>query len=235
MVVDDEVEMSPETLDAEPESQLNHTNLFVKNNLNEPEEITDIANTGVSAKKRKHDEESSRESLPPKKRVLRSRSTSTSFLSSNDMEELEEEDLQKEDEKRKHDEENSGMGLPPRKRVSRGRSRSTRLMSSNDMEDEDVKEAHEKGEYVKLSQKCKVSICPLWSRWNLNPEFILNEVNRVIRIRLAELKSDVGHLNRKITKYHSEHVMEMEVAKEREIWLTEQVNTFSISQNSFND
>ena len=122
VVVEDEVEMSPETLDAEPESQLNHTNLFVKNNLNEPEEITDIANTGVSAKKRKHDEESSRESLPPKKRVLRSRSTSTSFLSSNDMEELEEEDLQKEDEKRKHDEENSRMALPPRRRVSRGRS-----------------------------------------------------------------------------------------------------------------
>ena len=152
MVVEDEVEMSPETLDAEPESQLNHTNLFVKNNLNEPEEITDIANTGVSAKKRKHDEESSRESLQPQKRVLRSRSTITSFL------------------------------------------------SSNDMEDEDVKEAHEKGEYVKLSQKCKVSICPLWSRWNLNPEFILNEVNRVIRIRLAELKSDVGHSTIKIHK-----------------------------------
>ena len=39
VVVDDEVEKSPETLNAEPESQLNHTNLFVKNNLNEAEEI----------------------------------------------------------------------------------------------------------------------------------------------------------------------------------------------------
>merc|ERR1712062_204359 len=118
VVVDDEVEMSPETLNAEPESQLNHTNLFEKNNLNEPEEITDIANTGVFAKKRKHEEERSREGLPPKKRVLRSRSRSrsTSLLSSNDREELEDEDLQKEDEEQKHDEENSREGLPPNKR-----------------------------------------------------------------------------------------------------------------------
>ena len=47
MVVDDEVEKSPETLNAEPESQLNHTNLFVKNNLNEEnnEAGPDIAST----------------------------------------------------------------------------------------------------------------------------------------------------------------------------------------------
>ena len=196
MVVDDEVEKSPETLNAEPESQLNHTNLFVKNNLNEEnnEAGPDIASTSVSAKKRKHDEENSRECLPPKKRVSRNRSRSRSLLSSNDMEELEDEDEKK----------------------------------------EEVKKAHEKGEYVKLNQKCQVSICPLLSRWNLNPVFMYNEINRVIRIRLAELKSDVGHLNSKITKCNGEHVMEKEVAKEREISLTEQVNTFS-SHNSFND
>ena len=47
VVVDDEVEKSPETLNAEPESQLNHTNLFVKNNLNEEnnEAGPDIAST----------------------------------------------------------------------------------------------------------------------------------------------------------------------------------------------
>ena len=192
-VVDDEVEKSPETLNAEPESQLNHTNMFVKNNLNEEynEAGPDIASTSVCAEKRKHDEENSREDLPPKKRVSRnrSRSRSKSLLSSNDMEELEDEDEKKE-------------------------------------------EAHEKGKYVKLNQKCQVSICPLLSRWNLNPVFMYNEINRVIRIRLAELKSEVGHLNSQITKGNGEHVMEMEVAKEREISLTEQVNTFN-SHNSF--
>ena len=92
MVVDDEVEKSPETLNAEPESQLNHTNLFVKNNLNEEnnEAGPDIASTSVSAEKRKHDEENSKEGFPPKKRVSRSRSRSP--LSSNDIEELEFED-----------------------------------------------------------------------------------------------------------------------------------------------
>ena len=194
MVVDDEVEKSPETLNAEPESQLNHTNMFVKNNLNEEynEAGPDIASTSVCAEKRKHDEENSREGLPLKKRVSRSRSRS--LLSSNDMEELEDEDEKK----------------------------------------EEVKKAHEKGEYVKLNQKCQVSICPLLSRWNLNPVFMYNEINRVIRIRLAELKSEVGHLNSEITKGNREHVMEMEVAKEKEISLTEQVTTFS-SHNSFND
>ena len=176
-VVDDEVEKSPETPNAEPESQLNHTNMFVKNNLNEEhnEAGPDIAST----EKRKHDEENSRECLPPKKRVSRnrSRSRSKSLLSSNDMEELEDEDEKKE-------------------------------------------EAHEKGKYVKLNQKCQVSICPLLSRWNLNPVFMYNEINRVIRIRLAELKSER-------TKCIGDHLMEMEVAKEREISLTEQVNTFS--------
>ena len=193
MVVDDEVEKSPETLNAEPESQLNHTNLFVKNNLNEEnnEAGPDIASTSVSAEKRKHDEENSREGLPPMKRVSRnrsrSRSRSRSLLSSNDIEELEDEDEKK----------------------------------------EEGKEAHAKGEYVKLNQKCQVSIRPLWPRWNLDPVFILNEVNRVMRIRLAELKSEFGHFNRKITKCNREHLMEMEIAKEREISLTEQVNTFS--------
>ena len=89
VVVDDEVEKSPETLNAEPESQLNQTNLFVKNNLNEEnnEAGPDIASTSVSAEKRKHDEENSREGLPPKKRVSRnrSRSRSRSLLSSNDV------------------------------------------------------------------------------------------------------------------------------------------------------
>ena len=190
-VVDDEVEKSPETLNAEPESQLNHTNMFVKCNLNE--EYNEAGPDIASTEKRKHDEENSREGLPPKKRVSRnrSRSRSKSLLSSNDMEELEDEDEKKE-------------------------------------------EAHEKGEYVKLNQKCQVNICPLLSRWNLNPVFMYNEINRVIRIRLAELKSEVGHLNSEITKGNGEHVMEMEVAKEREILLTEQVTTFS-SHNSFND
>ena len=186
VVVDDEVEKSPETLNAEPESQLNHTNLFVKNNLNEEnnEAGPDIASTSVSAEKRKHDEENSREGLPPMKRVSRnrsrSRSRSRSLLSSNDIEELEDEDEKK----------------------------------------EEGKEAHAKGEYVKLNQKCQVSIRPLLPRWNLNPVFMINEVNRVIRIRLAELKSE-------LTKCNREHVMEMEVAKKRTIWLAEQVNTFS--------
>ena len=175
--VEDEVEISPATLNTEPVSQLNHTNLFVKNNLNEAEEITDIASTSVSAEKRKHDEENSKEGFPPKKRVSRSRSRSP--LSSNDIEELEFEDGKKEETD------------------------------------------------VKLNQKCQVSIRPLWPRWNLDPVFILNEVNRVMRIRLAELKSEFGHLNRKITKCNREHLMEMEIAKEREISLTEQVNTFS--------
>ena len=171
--VEDEVEISPATLNTEPVSQLNHTNLFVKNNLNEAEEITDIASTSVSAEKRKHDEENSKEGFPPKKRVSRSRSRSP--LSSNDIEELEFEDGKKE-------------------------------------------EAEETD--VKLNQKCQVSIRPLLPRWNLNPVFMINEVNRVIRIRLAELKS-------KLTKCNREHVMEMEVAKKRTIWLAEQVNTFS--------
>jgi len=165
---------------------LNHTNLFAKNNLNEAEEITDIANTGVSAEKRKHDDENSREGSPPKKRVSRSRSRSKSLLSSNDIDELEFEDGKKE-------------------------------------EAEEPEEADAKGEDVKLNQKCQVSIRPLWSSWNINPAFMLEETNKVIRIRLAELKSDFGHLNSKFTKYNSEHVMEMEAVKEREIWLTEQL------------
>ena len=107
-------------------------------------------------------------------------------------------------------------------------SRSRNLQSSNDteeLEDEDekkeeVKEAHVKREYVKLNQKCQVSIRPLLPRWNLNPVFMINEVNRVIRIRLAELKSE-------LTKCKGDHLMEMELVKERKIWLAEQVNTFS--------
>ena len=184
MVVEDEVEKSPETLNVEPESQLNHTNLFVQNNLNEEknEAGPDIASTSVPAEKRKHDEENSREGLPPKKRVSRnrSRSRSRSLLSSNDIEELEDEDEKK----------------------------------------EEGKEAHAKGEYVKLNQKCQVSIRPLLPRWNLNPVFMINEVSRVIRIRLAELKSE-------LTKCKRDHLMEMELAKERKIWLAEQVNTFN--------
>ena len=111
---------------------------------------------------------------------------------------------------------------------NRSRSRSRSLLSSNDieeLEDEDEKkgegkEAHAKGEYVKLNQKCQVSIRPLLPRWNLNPVFMINEVNRVIRIRLAELKSE-------LTKCKGDHLMEMELVKERKIWLAEQVNTFS--------
>ena len=185
MVVDDEVEKSPETLNAEPESQLNHTNLFVKNNLNEEnnEAGPDIASTSVSAEKRKHDEENSRESSPLKKRVSRSRSRSKSLLSSNDIDELEFEDGKKE-------------------------------------EAEEPEEADAKGEDVKLNQKCQVSIRPLWSSWNINPAFMLEETNRVIRIRLAESKSE-------LTKCKGDHLMEMELVKERKIWLAEQVNTFS--------
>ena len=109
--------------------------------------------------------------------------------------------------------------------MSRSRSRSP--LSSNDIEELEFEDGKKEETDVKLNQKCQVSIRPLWPRWNLDPVFILNEVNRVMRIRLAELKSEFGHFNRKITKYNSEHLMEMEIAKEREISLTEQVNTFS--------
>ena len=85
--VDDEVEMSPRTINDELESQLN---LFVKSDLKEQnnEAGPDINSNSVCAEKRQHGE-NSRESLPPKKRLSRKRSRS--LLSSNGikMEELE--------------------------------------------------------------------------------------------------------------------------------------------------
>ena len=85
--VDDEVEMSPKTINDELESQLN---LFVTSDLKEQnnEAGPDITSNSVCAEKRQHGE-NSRESLPPKKRLSRKRSRS--LLSSNGikMEELE--------------------------------------------------------------------------------------------------------------------------------------------------
>ena len=85
--VDDEVEMSPRTINDEPESQLN---LFVTSDLKEQnnEAGPDIISNSVCAEKRQHGE-NSRESLPPKKRLSRKRSRN--LLSSSDikMEELE--------------------------------------------------------------------------------------------------------------------------------------------------
>ena len=85
--VDDEVEMSPKTINDELESQLN---LFVTSDLKEQnnEAGPDITSNSVCTEKRQHGE-NSRESLPPKKRLSRKRSRN--LLSSSDikMEELE--------------------------------------------------------------------------------------------------------------------------------------------------
>ena len=82
--VDDEVEMSPRTINDELESQLN---LLVESDIKEQnnEAGPDITSNSVCAEKRQH-EENSRESLPLKKR-----NRSRSLLSSNGskMEELE--------------------------------------------------------------------------------------------------------------------------------------------------
>ena len=85
--VDDEVEMSPRTINDELESQLN---LFVTSDLKEQDNEAgpDITSNSVCTEKRQHGE-NSRESLPPKKRLSRKRSRS--LLSSNGikMDELE--------------------------------------------------------------------------------------------------------------------------------------------------
>ena len=85
--VDDEVEMSPRTINSnyELESQLN---LFVKSDLKDKNNKAgcDITSNSVSAEKRQHGE-NLRESLPQKKRLSRSRSLPYSNVSN--MEELE--------------------------------------------------------------------------------------------------------------------------------------------------
>ena len=79
--VDDEVEMSPRTINYELESQLN---LFVKSDLKDKNNKagSDITSNSVSAEKRQHGE-NLRESLHPKKRLSRL------FSNVSNMEELE--------------------------------------------------------------------------------------------------------------------------------------------------
>ena len=197
VVVDDEVEMSPETLNAEPESQLNQTNLFVKNNLNEEnnEAGPDIASTSVSAEKRKHDEENSREGLPPKKRVSRSRSLSFSNVSN--MEELE----------NLHNNEYSDDDI-------------TVVHKTLEYEkEEDVR--------LNQRCKVNIYPLEIWmwNSYSVHPTLVYKEINRVMKIRLRQRERKSEKLQSENEHLNSELKMVKEVAIEREISLSEQVRT----------
>ena len=193
--VDDEVEMSPRTINSnyELESQLN---LFVKSDLKDQNNKAgpDITSNSVSAEKRQHGE-NLREGLPPKKRVSRSRSLLFSNVSN--MEELE----------NLHNNEYSDDDITVDQKT----------LEYEKEEDVRLNQRCKVNIYP-------LEIW-MWNSYSVHPTLVYKEINRVMRTRLRERERKSEELQSEKEHLNSELKMVKEVAIEREISLSEQVRT----------
>ena len=193
--VDDEVEMSPRTINCnyELESQLN---LFVKSDLKDKNNKagSDITSNSVSAKKRQNGE-NLRESLPPKKRLSRSRSLPYSNVSN--MEELE----------NLHNNEYSDDDI-------------TVVHKTLEYEKEEDVRLNQRCKVNIYPLEIW-----MWNSHSVNPTLVYKEINRVMRIRLRQREQKSEKLQSENEHLNSELKMVKEVAIEREIALSEQVRT----------